>query len=54
MAEYEVKKTPLRDLVEEKPLEKGDVITRTVKEIDKFEKKYGTDYLERIDNKDKE
>lgn len=54
MAEYEVKKTPLQDLVEEKPLKKGDVITRTVKEIEKFEKKYGTDYLERIDNKEKE
>lgn len=54
MAEYKVIKTPFRDLKEDKQLKKGDVITRTVKEIDKFEKKYGTDYLERIDNKEKE
>lgn len=54
MAEYRVKKVPLRDLKEDKPLKKGDVITRTVKEIEKFEKERGNDYLERIDNKDKE
>lgn len=54
MAEYRVKKVPLRDLKEDKPLEISDVITRTIKEIDEFEKKYGTDYLERIYNKEKE
>ena len=54
MAEYRVKKVPLRDLKEDKPLKISDVITRTVKEIDEFEKKHGEDYLERIDNKEEE
>ena len=54
MAEYRVKKVPLRDLKEDEPLKKGDVITRTVKEIDEFEKNNGTDYLERIDKKEEE
>lgn len=48
MALYKVKKVPLQDLEKNKSLKVGDVIERTVKDVDEFEKKFGNEYLERV------
>ncbi|AAU85088.1 hypothetical protein BCBBV1cgp41 [Bacillus phage BCASJ1c] len=52
MAKYKVTKVPLNDKNTGKPLKKGDVVERLVKEMDEFEGKHGTEYFERIDNKE--
>ncbi|MCM3618746.1 hypothetical protein M3936_14235 [Sutcliffiella horikoshii] len=52
MAKYKVIKVPLNDKNTGKPLKKGDVVERLVKEMDEFEGKYGTEYFERIDKKE--
>ena len=49
MALYKVTKVPLKDLNENKQLEIGDVIERNVKDVEQFEKKFGKDYLERVE-----
>lgn len=49
MAKYKVIKVPLNDNEEDKPLKLGDVIERKVKEVEVFEKKFGKDYLERVE-----
>lgn len=47
MAQYKVKK-PLKDKDTGKTLAKGTIIERLVKDVDKFEKEHGTNYLERV------
>ena len=47
MAQYRVIK-PLNDKNTGKTLAKGTIIERLVKDVDKFEKEHGTDYLERV------
>jgi len=47
LAQYKVKK-PLKDKETGKRLAKGTIIERLVKDVDKFEKEHGTDYLERV------
>ena len=47
MAQYKVKKS-LKDKKTGKTLAKGTIIERLVKEVNKFEKEHGTDYLERV------
>ena len=49
MALYKVKKVPLKDLSKNKQLEIGDVIERNVKDVEQFEKKFGKEYLERVE-----
>lgn len=49
MAKYKVKKTPLMDYKTKKPLNVGDVIERNVKDVESFEKRFGKDYLERVE-----
>ena len=49
MALYKVKKVPLKDLKEDKQLQIDDVIERNVKDVEQFEKKFGKEYLERVE-----
>lgn len=49
MAKYEVKKVPLMDFKAKKQLSIGDVIERNVKDVEKFEKRFGEEYLKRVE-----
>lgn len=51
---FKVLRVPLTDTKANKALVIGDVIERTAKEIEEFEKKYGQGYLEKIEVKSKE
>ena len=51
MAKYKVTKVPLMDIETKKPLKIGDVLERTVKDVEEFEKVNGKGYLERLEEK---
>lgn len=51
---FRVLKVPLTDTKANKALVVGDIIDRTAKEIEEFEKKHGQGYLEKVENKSKE
>ena len=49
MAKFKVIKTPLTDLKAKKRLKIGDVLDRTIKEVEEFEAVNGKGYLERVE-----
>lgn len=49
MAKFKVIKTPLTDLKAKKRLKIGDVLDRTIKEVEEFEAENGKGYLERVE-----
>ena len=49
MAKFKVTKVPLTDFKANKRLKLGDVIDRTIKEVEEFESENGKGYLERVE-----